>query len=522
MVLHTINLPLFMLILLLSGCGGSGGGDNVGVGGPAPAITGVAATGGPVVGVITLKDSSSPSVVLQELTASDGSFSFNTTGLKPPFILRTTVGGKNLYSVATTDIGVANISPLTTVVTSVAAGGADLDALFNANPVDLAATVTGLANAESKVESALAPMLSLYGVSGNILSSSFSANHAGADALLDGINVTVSAGPGATITITNKTSAAVIFSATASAIYAGTATALNVAGANIPPVPAESLGAALYRTNCSGCHGDISNSTVIGINISVDKILTAIATDLGGMGSLSGLSTSDIQSISAAIPLTASAPPTDGAGLYTANCAGCHGPLATSTKLGATIVRIQNAIASNAGSATGPGMGRLSTLSAANLQAIVVALNQTPGTPPAPSLDGATIYANNCAGCHGPLATSSKKGLTLARFTAAVTTNSATTGMGYLSTLTTAQVEALIAVLPAVTPTPGVTPTYANTCATCHGPLATSPKAGKSASAISAAIAANTGGMGSLSTLTATDIANIAAELATVVTINTR
>jgi mono/diheme cytochrome c family protein len=190
--------------------------------------------------------------------------------------------------------------------------------------------------------------------------------------------------------------------------------------------------------------------------------------------------------------------------------------LATSTKLGATIVRIQNAIASNAGSATGPGMGRLSTLSAANLQAIVVALNQTPGTPPAPSLDGATIYANNCAGCHGPLATSSKKGLTLARFTAAVTTNSATTGMGYLSTLTTAQVEALIAVLPAVTPTPGVTPTYANTCATCHGPLATSPKAGKSASAISAAIAANTGGMGSLSTLTATDIANIAAELATV------
>jgi mono/diheme cytochrome c family protein len=71
-------------------------------------------------------------------------------------------------------------------------------------------------------------------------------------------------------------------------------------------------------------------------------------------------------------------------------------------------------------------MGRLSALSAANLQAIVVALNQTTGTPPAPSLDGATIYANNCAGCHGPLATSAKKGMTLARFTAAVTTNSAT------------------------------------------------------------------------------------------------
>ena len=219
------------------------------------------------------------------------------------------------------------------------------------------------------------------------------------------------------------------------------------------------------------------------------------------MGSLSALSTSDIQSISAAIPGTASAPPTDGAGLYTANCAGCHGPLATSTKLGATIVRIQNAISSNAGSTTGAGMGRLSTLSAANLQAIVVALNQTPGTPPAPSLDGATIYANNCAGCHGPLATSAKKGLTLARFTAAVTTNSATTGMGYLSTLTTAQVEALIAVLPAATPTPGASAgqtLYEANCIGCHGAFLSSTKAGPTMTSarIQGAITANTGGHG--------------------------
>ncbi|MBI5890275.1 MAG: hypothetical protein HZB47_06305 [Nitrosomonadales bacterium] len=515
---HLIATALTMLVLALSGCGGTGGGDNVGVNGPAPSITGVAATGGPIIGEITLKDSSSPAQVLHGMTSSDGSFVFNTTGLTAPYILRATAGGKNLYSISATDIGIANISPLTSIVVSVAAGGADLDALFNANPVDLAATVAAIPTAETAVQDALAPMLSLYGANGNILNSAFNANHAGADALLDVIDVTISAGPGATITITNKANASVIFTAAASDVYAGTVGALNVVGTNIPPVPAETLGASLYRTNCSGCHGDISNSTVIGRN-SVNTILTAIATDVGGMGNLSALSTSDIQSISAAIPGTASPPATGGAALYTANCAGCHGPLATSTKLGATFVRIQNAISSNAGASTGAGMGRLSTLSAADLQAIVVALNQTPTTPVTPTLDGATLYANNCAGCHGPLATSTKKGLTLARFTAAVTTNSATTGMGYLSTLTTAQVEALIAVLPAAAPAPGASAgeiLYEANCTGCHGAFLSSAKAGPTMTSvrIQGAITANTGGMGMLSTLTAQDVTDIATALA--------
>jgi hypothetical protein len=37
--------------------------------------------------------------------------------------------------------------------------------------------------------------------------------------------------------------------------------------------------------------------------------------------------------------------PLDGAALYTANCSGCHGPLATSAKRGATVDRIQHALA---------------------------------------------------------------------------------------------------------------------------------------------------------------------------------
>lgn len=54
---------------------------------------------------------------------------------------------------------------------------------------------------------------------------------------------------------------------------------------------------------------------------------------------------------------------------------------------------------------------------------------------------------------------------------------------------------------------------YTNNCASCHGPLATSTKRGRSSSQISAAIAANTGGMGSLSGLTSVQIEAISTAL---------
>lgn len=59
--------------------------------------------------------------------------------------------------------------------------------------------------------------------------------------------------------------------------------------------------------------------------------------------------------------------------------------------------------------------------------------------------DGVTLYANNCAGCHGPLATSSKKGRTAAQIQAAINGNVG--GMGFLSTLTATQVQAIATVL---------------------------------------------------------------------------
>ena len=470
-------------------------------------ITGVAATGAPVFGTVTLKDASIPAVERTKFTRGDGTFAFNTADIAAPFILRTSSGGKTLYSIATGS-GITNINPLTTIVVGVAAGGADLNTLYaSPSPLALNALLLNLTVAESAVKTALAPVLNKFSASGSIFNTVYVADHTGVDALFDVVNVTLSGG---VITLTNKSTSKIIFTALATEISKG-----SVVMGNLPDVPVPSSGAKLYMSKCSVCHGDISTSSLIGRGTAV-AINGAISSDFGGMSSLSNLSIAEIQAISEAISAQAPPPPpsnSTGAVLYTTNCSSCHGSLATSTKLGATVIRIQNAISANVGD-----MGRFASLTAAEIQAIVVALNP-PQPPPPPTLDGTVLYATHCAGCHNPLATSTKKGLTITRFYNAVTANT-TTGMGYLSALTVAEVSAIISVLPSAPPPPG-TPIgqilYEANCAGCHGSFLSSTKAGPTMTAarIQTAITNNVGLMGALAaTLTSSDIANIATELA--------
>jgi mono/diheme cytochrome c family protein len=180
----------------------------------------------------------------------------------------------------------------------------------------------------------------------------------------------------------------------------------------------------------------------------------AIGTNAGGMGSLSRLSVAEVQAIVAALtPATPTPPPAtpDGPSLYSSNCAGCHGVLAGSTKGGATAERIQAAIAGNVG-----GMGPLSRLTAAEIQAIASALASV--APPVVT-DGPTLYGSYCASCHGALASSTKGGATAARIQAAISGN--TGGMGSLSTLSATQVTAIAEALASIPPTSAA-------CGSCH------------------------------------------------------
>jgi len=100
--------------------------------------------------------------------------------------------------------------------------------------------------------------------------------------------------------------------------------------------------------------------------------------------------------------------------------------------------------------------------------------------------------------------------------------------MGFLSSLGTAELQAIVTALetPSTTPTtpptpPPVTPPaatdgttlYGTSCATCHGTLNSSTKGGRSATQIQTAINNNVGGMGSLSNLSASQVQAIATAL---------
>jgi mono/diheme cytochrome c family protein len=206
--------------------------------------------------------------------------------------------------------------------------------------------------------------------------------------------------------------------------------------------------------------------------------------------------------------------------------------LATSSKKGITIARLQAAIANNTG-----GMGSLSSLTVNDVQALVTVLTPSTPTPtptPTPVVDGATLYNSNCMACHGPLTSTSKAGATVSRIQTAISNNIGT--MGSLATLSAAQITAIQTALatatpppapapvPAPTPVPSPTPTpaidgaalYGTSCAGCHGALAQSSKAGATATRIQTAINSNTGSMGSLASLTTAQVAALESALATV------
>jgi len=164
------------------------------------------------------------------------------------------------------------------------------------------------------------------------------------------------------------------------------------------------------------------------------------------MGSIN-LTSAQIQAIADVLAQQTPPPPTtDGVTLYGQYCASCHGTLANSKVNGKSANDIQKAIDNNKG-----GMGSIN-LTSAQIQAIADVLGQQTPPPPPTTTDGATLYADNCASCHGTLANSTKIGRTASQIQSAI--NSNTGGMGSLSNLTSAQIQAIADVLAQQTPIP--------------------------------------------------------------------
>ena len=474
------------------------------------ALTGTAATGGPVAGTVTLRDSSPAGARRTTATASDGSFAFDVSGLTAPFMLRVVYGNpaapSALYSFSIGP-GTANITPLTSVAARAAAGGADLAAFFeSAGANDIAAAGSRMPGSVSALQSSLGPLMQRFAVEGSLLTTSFTADHTGVDSMLDSVAVDFAR---AQVTVVAKSSGALLFFCPPGDIGAGTFVRANI---DLLTTDGPTTGDAQYAAYCAGCHGALSATAKRGITIA--RLQAAIANDSGRMSFLAMLSAAQMQSIVDALAMPSTEPVSpDGAALYATACAACHGELGVSGKRGTTTVRIQNAISGDVG-----GMGRLSSMSAPEIQAVASALASSTN-PPSPAPDGATLYASHCASCHGPLASSTKQGVSIARLQLAISADAG--GMGTLSKLSVVEIQAIVTALTPGTPTPTpVTPDgpslYSSNCAGCHGVLANSTKGGASAAGIQSAISGNVGGMGSLARLTAAEVQAIASALAAV------
>jgi chitodextrinase len=190
----------------LIGCGHGGksssSSDETGNGGHV-SLSGIAATGAPVASAtITLKDKNGS--LRTALTGTDGKYSFDITGMTAPFLMKLPLGQASLYSVATSS-GTANVHPFTDLIIRnwYESEGIDVDAAFGSTgALPSPPTSDGIATIEAVVRNLLKTWLQQEGIdesSFNLITSSFEANSAGFDQILDNTQVTIDAAGQVTI-----------------------------------------------------------------------------------------------------------------------------------------------------------------------------------------------------------------------------------------------------------------------------------------------------------------------------------
>jgi chitodextrinase len=185
----------------LPGCGGGGGGGSTGTppgdGDGAVSLSGVAATGAPLAAMtVTLRDKNG--VIRTIVAGADGKFTFDLAGTAAPYLLKVPAGSRTLYSVATA-AGTANIHPFTDLIIRnwyIVKGG-DVDTDFSASgALAHQPSADEIATVEAVVRNVLKAWLAQEGIDAtnfNLITSSFDADSAGFDKILDNTDVSIDA-----------------------------------------------------------------------------------------------------------------------------------------------------------------------------------------------------------------------------------------------------------------------------------------------------------------------------------------
>lgn len=180
----------------LVGCGGSSGG----VSNPT-LLSGTAATGAGMVGTITAVDSNGIQRTVR--SAADGSYSIDTQGMTPKFLIRAVPdnGGPTLYSFSDASGNITvNITPLTNLALFLTFGKQDLDRLFR-NWITLGTGITeaDITKKQAVINQNLSAELQAQGIDPttyDFFNEPFNANSTGFDAVLDGLDVELQPGGG--------------------------------------------------------------------------------------------------------------------------------------------------------------------------------------------------------------------------------------------------------------------------------------------------------------------------------------
>lgn len=179
-------------MLALVGCSSSSSSSS------APTVAGIASTGAAISGTVTLKDATGEELGPQDIGA-DGSFSFDVTGLTPPFVIKAEAGEERWFSYAAGP-GTANVNPLTMLALAMAVESGDPEDAYD-DPSEV--SDDAIASSLEDVQALFANLFRGFGVDTAFdpFTGDCTVNHDGIDAFFDALDFTVAEG---FLTITKK------------------------------------------------------------------------------------------------------------------------------------------------------------------------------------------------------------------------------------------------------------------------------------------------------------------------------
>jgi len=466
------------LLAFVSGCSDSGTGTAV----PGATVSGVAATGSPMAGDVTLKDSAGKTATAK--IAQNGTYSVDLSGLKAPYLLQAAASnGKKYYSFAD-GAGRANINPLSSAIVANAAGVADPATAFStADQAMLTKIKNGLPASTTNMKTRLAQLLSRYNVEGlDPIKGYYEANHQGLDGMFDDADIQISNG---TIKIKNRKSNNDCFTGNlsddkndiydegkipqpAGAPTAPTITATADVGQNSITWPAVAGAKSynLYFSNYSGVSSatgtkisDVTSPyTHTGLTAGTPYYYVMTASNAAGTSAASTRATAT----PTAAPSTVTAPV---APTLTATAGTTLNTITWPAVTGATSYDLYWSPTTGVTPATGTKIANVTspythtgltaatpyyyTMTASNAAGASPAATQATATPTAaaPAPNGAALYATICQGCHGPLAASTRLGRSAAQITASKTTSPTHQTIPAFQALTPAEISAIAVAL---------------------------------------------------------------------------